>query len=190
MPEAKKGGRIRAVLRNAVTWGTAWFSMGLATFAVMRVVGALPNTVSLIDAVGMSIKIGVFGGLVGTVFSKFVRLAYRGRKLSEISAIRFGVVAFVVCGLFVPTFLETMNFISGDGFVPLRLVTDDAVFSAFFGGAIAAVSLRLAQWSEARNPVTVQDLLEQMERDSLAAGATPTYTKAGRSASAEYIDRR
>ena len=189
MSDEKKGGRFRAFVRNALTWGTAWFSMGLATFAVMRLVGALPEGVSMIDAAGMSIKIGVFGGLVGTVFSRFVRLVYRGKKLADISWIRFGVAAFIVCGLFVPAFLETMNFISGDGFVPLNLVTDDAIVSAFFGGAMAAISLRIAQWSEAREPVTVEQILDRMERESLAPGNVPPYTGGERSPATSYSDR-
>jgi hypothetical protein len=78
-----------------------------------------------------------------------------------------------------------MNLLSGDGLVPWHLVADDLVLSAVFGGITAAGTMILAQRDEAAHPVTVQQLLERMERESLGAGEPTEYRKAERSRSAE-----
>jgi len=57
-------------------------------------------------------------------------------------AIRAGIVGGVVTGLFVPLFLQAMNLLSGDGFVPWELVLDDGLWTAVFGSVAAGGSLR------------------------------------------------
>jgi len=89
--------------------------------------------------------------------------------------------------LFVPAYLQTMNVITGGGLVPWHLVFDDFLFSAIFGGITAAGTMKLAQLNEAANPVTVQELLERMERESLGAGDATGYTAAQRARSAEHL---
>ena len=106
--------------------------------------------------------------------------------LSEISWLRFGIGGAVLAGLFVPSFLQTMNLLTGGGLVPWSLVFDDAVYSGLFGGITAAGTMILAQRDEAKHPVTVEDLLERMERQSLAAGEATAYRKVERSRSAEH----
>ena len=114
-----------------------------------------------------------------------MKLLYRGKRLSEISWVRFGIGAAVLTGLFVPAFLQTMNLVSGGELVPWSLVFDDLVFSAVFGGVTAAGTMLLAQRHEAAHPVTVHELLERMERDVLGEGAPATYRKVERSRSSE-----
>ncbi len=83
---------------------------------------------------------------------------------------RFGIGGAILAGAFVPTWMQTMNFLTGGGMVPWNLVTDDIVFSTLLGGITAAGTLLLAQRDETKNPVTVQQLLSRMERESLSAG--------------------
>jgi hypothetical protein len=69
--------------------------------------------------------------------------------------------------------------------MPWRLVSHDLVFSAVFGGITAAGTMIMAQRNEAAHPVTVQELLDGMERESLGAGEAIGYRKTERSRSAE-----
>jgi hypothetical protein len=144
MPSDDKGRRLRAVLRNALMWGLGWSAAAFVVTTTMWLTGNIREA-SLFEVVGLSIKFGVWGTIAGGVFSGIIGLLYRGRRLSEISWVRFGLGGAVVTGLFVPLFMQVMNVLSGDGMVPWNLVTDDAVITGVFGGLAAAVSLKLAQ---------------------------------------------
>ena len=135
--------RLRAVLRNALAWGAGWSALGFALFTGLRLTGVVHGP--WIGGVGLAVKTGFIGAIAGGAFSAIITFAYRGRRLSDISWIRFGIAGGIIAGVFIPTFLEMMNFLSGTGFIPLRLVLDDAVLSAVFGGAIAAASIKIAQ---------------------------------------------
>jgi hypothetical protein len=137
--------RLRGALGNAVVWGAGWASLALAVFAALKVTGILPASVHLLDAIGMSVKFGFMGGIAGGAFSAFIGVVYRGRRLSEISPVRFGIGGGLMAGIFVPAFLQTMNLLSGGGLVPMGLVADDALWSAVFGAVVAGGSLKLAQ---------------------------------------------
>ncbi|HEX2601028.1 MAG TPA: hypothetical protein VHL32_02860, partial [Gemmatimonadaceae bacterium] len=159
--------RLRAAVRNSVVWGVAWGAIGTVAATAMRLIDKIPLGHAVLDGIGMGIRIGVMGGIAGAAFFAFISLAYRGKRLSEISWVRFGVGGAVLAGLFVPAFLQTMNLLSGGNMVPWHLVTDDMFFSAIFGGITAAGTMILAQRDEAAHPVTVEELLERMERDAL-----------------------
>src|SRR5690242_17656871 len=133
----------------------------------------------------MGIRIGFIGAIAGTAFFAFIGLAYRGKRLRDISWVRFGVGGAVLAGLFVPAFLQTMNLITGGALVPWNLVFDDLVLSAAFGGITAAGTMFLAQRYEAKHPVTVQELLERMEQQTLATGEAVKFGKPERSRSVE-----
>ena len=137
--------RLTGAAKNAVVWGTAWFSFAMAVFGVSHITGIGPAHVSLLDAIGMSIRIGIMGGITGAAFSGFISLFYRGRRLSEINWVRFGVGGGIVGGLFVTTFLTTANLVSGDGLPALANILDDIILSTGFGGATAAATMWLAQ---------------------------------------------
>ena len=179
--------RLRAAVRNSVVWGVAWGAIGTVAATAMRLIDKIPLGHAVLDAIGMGIRIGVMGGIAGAAFFAFISLAYRGKRLSEISWVRFGVGGAVLAGLFVPAFLQTMNLLSGGNMVPWHLVTDDMFFSAIFGGITAAGTMILAQRDEAAHPVTVEELLERMERDALAAAKAADYQKPERSRSAERL---
>ncbi|MFL5623763.1 MAG: hypothetical protein ACJ8AB_14015 [Gemmatimonadaceae bacterium] len=173
------------MFRNSVVWGVVWGTLGTAVATTMRLLDKIPLANALLDGLGMGIRIGVAGAITGAAFFTYIGVAYRGKRLSEISWLRFGVGGAVVAGIFVPGFLQTMNLLSGGALVPWHLVFDDAVYSALFGGITAAGTMILAQRDEAAHPVTVEELLDRMERESLGAGERTGYRKAERSRSAE-----
>src|SRR6476660_4769407 len=124
--------RLRGAFRNALVWGAAWGAFGTAVASALRIIGKISIGYALLDGLGMGIRIGFVGAVVGTAFFAFMSLAYRGSRLSEISWPRFGVGGAVLAGLFVPAFLQTMNLLTGGDLVPWNLVFDDAVYSALF----------------------------------------------------------
>ena len=184
MPDENRLTRLRATFRNSVVWGLAWGAFGTAGASAMRFIDKIPLGKALIDGLGMGIRIGIMGAIAGAVFFGYISIAYRGKRLSEISWLRFGLGGAAVAGLFVPGILQTLNFLTGE-LVPWHLVMDDAVYSALFGGITAAGTMILAQRDEAAHPVTVEELLDRMERQSLGAGESPLYRKAARTRSAE-----
>jgi hypothetical protein len=115
------------------------------------------------------------GALAGAAFSTFISMAYRGKRLSEISATKFGLGGAILAGAFVPAWMQTMSLLTGGGLVPFNLINSDIVMATVFGGVTAFGSMLLAQRDEAKNPTTVQELLERMETESLGAGEPVSY---------------
>jgi hypothetical protein len=136
--------QVRAAMGTAMVWGAAWTALGFAGFAALKITGSLPASVGWLDALMIAPRFGIIGGVVGAAFSAFVGVMYRGRRLSDLRALRFGVGGGIVAGLFVPLFLQTMNLLSGDGLVPMELVLDDGVWASVFGAVAAGGSLLLA----------------------------------------------
>lgn len=135
--------RLKGLIGNAIVWGAAWFLGGLALFTAVLLIQQPPGR-TFLDALGMAIKCGVIGGVAGTIFSTFIALRYRGRKLSEISWVRFALGGGFVAGLGVPGFLWVMGALTG-GAAPLRLLVDDFVLSGVLGTVAAGASMKLAQ---------------------------------------------
>src|SRR6187549_3125569 len=101
--------RLRGVFKNALVWGTVWGALGSAVATVFRLTDNIPFPGALLDGIGMGIRIGVVGAIAGAVFATYVGLAYRGKILSEINWLKFGLGGFVLAGVLVPTFLQAMN---------------------------------------------------------------------------------
>ena len=139
--------RLRGLMRNALVWGAGWSAFSLAVFATLRLAGV--SHASWTQGLGLAARFGIVGAVAGGAFSTIIRLVYHGRRLRDINWVRFGIAGAVVTGVFVPLFLQTMNVLTGDGLVPWRLVLDDALWTAVFGGVVAGGSLRLAQRAEA-----------------------------------------
>jgi hypothetical protein len=137
--------RLRGAVGNAVVWGAGWAALGFTTFAALKLAGILPASAPWLDAIVLAGKFGIIGGVTGAAFSLVIGLLYRGRRLSEISAVRFGAGGGIMAALFVPAFFQAMNLLSGDGMVPMGQVLDDSVWAVVFGGVAAGVSLKLAQ---------------------------------------------
>jgi hypothetical protein len=176
--------RLRATIRNSVVWGIGWGIIGTAVATAMRLIDKIPVGHAVLDGIGMGIRIAVIGAISGAAFFAFIGIAYRGKRLKEISWRRFGLGGLVVAGLFVPAFLQTMNLLTGGELVAWNLLSDDFVFSALFGGITASGTMILAQRAEAAHPVTVQELLDRMERQSLGEGAAAPSRKPERSRAA------
>jgi len=185
MPVKSRFPRLRATFRNSVVWGVVWGTFGTAVASAMRLMDKIPLPYALLDGLGMGFRIGVMGAITSAAFFAFISVAYRGKRLSEISWMRFGIGGFIVAGLFVPGFLQAMNLLTGGPLVPWHLLFDDFVFSAFFGGITAAGTMILAQRDEAAHPVTVEDLLDRMEQESLGAGEPVGYRRDERSRAGE-----
>lgn len=171
MPDEKKPRRLRAIFKNAVVWGGIWGVLGTAVSAIFRLNDNIPLGNAILDGIGMGIRIGVVGALTGAVFATFISIAYRGKNLREISWPKFGLGAALLSGAFVPTWMQTMNLLSGDGLVAFDLINGDIVMAAMFGGITAAGTMLMAQREEAKNPVTVQELLDRMEQRAIETGS-------------------
>lgn len=141
---------LRGLVGNALVWGGAWFLAGLALFTGILLIQHPPGA-SILYVLGMAIKFGVIGGVAGTAFSTFIALRYRGRRLSEISWIRFAIGGGIVAGLAVPGFLWVMGALTG-GAAPLRLLVDDFVLSGVLGTVAAGASMKLAQVADRMLP--------------------------------------
>ena len=167
--------RLRGAFGNAVVWAGGWFAAALAVFATVSVLGGFPET-SLAEGLETAVRFGIVGGIAGTAFSSVIRLVYHGRRLSEISWVRFGIGGAIVTGVFMPLFFQTMNLLSGDGLVPWALVLDDALLTAVFGGAAAAVSLKIAQHAATTLPEGTEDQVDRLKSVDLldAAGEQET----------------
>jgi hypothetical protein len=159
----------RAGVRNALAWGVVWGAASFAVFLVRWLAGRAPAGIDPIDGLGMSIKFAVVGTLAGAAFSAFLRLAWRGRRLAEISPVRFGLAGAVVAGLFVPLLLQAMNVLGGGDPVAWALIDGDAFWSALFGGVAAGGSLWVAQRAHALPGTSGRDRLEG------GASATPEF---------------
>jgi hypothetical protein len=127
------------------------------------------------------------GAIVSTAFFAFISVAYRGKRLAEISWMRFGIGGALLAGLFVLAFLQTMSVLTGGSLVPWHLVFDETVFSAIFGGITAPGTTIVAQRHEAAHPVTVEELLDRMERNVLATAEATPYRTRERSESTEGL---
>ena len=163
-------------MRNAVVWGAGWGILGTAVATVMRLIDNISPVMAFLDGLGMGIRIGLVGALAGAAFAAFISIAYRGQGISDISWRKFGLRGMVLGGLFVPTFIQTMSLLTGGGFAPFGDIAGDMLYSALFGGITAAGTMKLAQMDEARHPLTANDLLDRMERQSIGGGAATGYS--------------
>lgn len=178
MSDEQKPSRLRGIFKNAVIWATGWGLLGSAVASVMRLADGIPFFGALVDGVGMGIRIGVMGGIVGAAFAAFISVAYRGRNLSNINWLKFGIGGAVLAGIFVPTFLEAASVLSGGGLVPWNLIDGDMLMAAVFGGITAAGTMKIAQLGAETNPPTEPNMLDRTEPQSLGAGEAAEYHQA------------
>lgn len=141
--------RLTGAAKNGVVWGATWFGLAFATLLGLRTVGVVvPPEIGVVDAIGMAIRVGIMGGMVGGAFAGFISVFYRGRRLSEISWVRFGLGGAVVAELFVAAFFAAGPLVSGESFPALADILSDLVVAAAFGGIAAGASMWLAQRAE------------------------------------------
>lgn len=138
--------RVRGLIGNAMVWGTGWAVLSFAILLVMRPFGFGPHT--WLDLVKGCAMFGVMGAISGTAFSTFIAWWFRGRRLSQISWLRFGIGGGIVTGLFVPAWIVLMRFLSGDAPLAFQHLFTNGLVGLAFGGASAAVTMKVAQLAE------------------------------------------
>lgn len=165
--------RLRGAVGNAVVWGAAWSACALAVFAALKVAGTLPASVIWLDSLLVAARFGLIGAIAGGAFSLVIGLLYRGRRLSAISWVRFGIGGGIMAGLFVPGFMTVARLLSGDAPLPLGDMLSDALMAAAFGAVAAGGSLKLAQ--------RAQTLLSggSQDRPGLLGSVNPLASAAG-----------
>ena len=142
--------RFRALARTALFWSVGWGAAAVILLHVMRVAGEVPTSIGFLDIIGMSVKVAFWGGIVGSLFSAAIGLAFRGRRVADLRISRFTLLGAAAGGVGIPALLTLFNWIGGEPTVPWALLQDDAVLGTVFGGALAAGSLWMAQRAERR----------------------------------------
>ena len=155
--------RLRAVVGNAIVWGVGWFVGTFAVGLTLQLLSGGLNAASFRGILQFALRASVIGGIAAGAFSTFIILRYQGRRLSELNWVRFAIGGAVVTGLFIPGFIILMRLLSGDPFLPLRNLLNNALFGAVFGGAAAGASLKLAQMADRLLPGRPRDRLERGE---------------------------
>jgi len=165
---------LRGAFGNALVWGIGWGAAGFAVLAVMIATGVAAPGIGLLDAFGMAVRIGIMGAIAGFVFAIVIWLAYRGRRLADISWWKFGIAGGVAAGLFVPLFMESLSLLTGGGLVPWGLIDTDVLIATVFGAIVAGGSLKLAQRVESLGTGIEYEQLDGVDTaDVTAAPSTP-----------------
>ncbi|HYR12250.1 MAG TPA: hypothetical protein VEQ60_30970 [Longimicrobium sp.] len=131
-------------------------------FAALKVAGVLGPSVIWLDAIMVAARFGFMGGIAGGAFSLVIGLLYRGRRLSDLSAVRFGIRGGIMAGLFVPAFMTVARLLSGDTFLPLENLLTNGLMAAAFGAVAAGGSLMLAQRAQTLLSAGGQDRLHRL----------------------------
>lgn len=152
--------RLRGLVGNALFWGVTWFVGVMVVSTVLRFLGMVGG--SWLGQVMVSGRFAVIGTITGTAFSLFIGIRYHGRRLTEISWLRFGIGGGIVAALFVPTFIIVARFLSGDAFLAWSHLIQNGLIVGAFGGVSAAASLKLAQVGERALPGSEQR--QELER--------------------------
>ena len=161
----------RAILRNALMWGTAWALAGGGIVAAFALFDPSPGIESLPERVGMAlfaaaswgVRFGITGAVIGTAFAAAIRFGYQGRRLADINPLRFTLLGALIGGAGVPLFLQLMNVLSGGGPIAWGLVTDDAVWATVFGAVVAGGTIVLARRSVEREAPGVEGQVPRVE---------------------------
>jgi hypothetical protein len=139
--------RLRAIALNGLLWGGAWFAgvMTLATAANL-----IDGRGLRIDGWELAVPGGILFALTGAAFSTVITLVLRGRTLSDLHWIRFGLRGGVVSFLFLPTLISALRAVSGDDMLGLPKLLGTGALGFVFGGVAAAGTLKLAQLAHQR----------------------------------------
>ena len=168
--------RLAGALRNGVVWGAAWFGLAMAGFGVLWLVK--DNPVSLLDAIGMSIRIGIVGGLTGGAFAAFISFFYRGKRLSDISPVRFGIGGGIVALAFMMAWLGLGNLLTGGSVPPWQDINSDLFYATLFGGIAAGASMWLAQRAPALSDGG-EDELDRLQPGEQSTAFTDRQARVG-----------
>ena len=137
--------RLRAIALNGLFWGGAWF-IGVMTMATTA--NAIDGRGFLIDGWELAVPGGILFAGAGVAFSTVITLVLRGRKLSELNWMRFGLGGGVVSFLFLPTLVSVLRALSGDDMLGLTKLLGTGALGFMFGSVAAAGTLKLAQLAD------------------------------------------
>ena len=163
--------RLRGTIRNVVVWGIGWAVLGFATNMVLRMTGIVDAPVSVLDAVGIGLKVGIGGGIAGAAFSAFIAFAYRNRRIQDISWLKFGVGGAVVTVASITGFVQGASLLGGGRLIEWHYMQSTLAMFAVFGFGVAAISMKLAQLAMSRAPDSEEVLLDDERSAQLASGA-------------------
>ena len=143
-------------------WGGAWF-VGVMGLTAMAGIFSSNGREGWRESFELAAQGAVLFSVAGAVFSTFIIFAFRGRPLSEIRWLRFGIGGGIVSAIFLPTFISVARFMSGDNMLPFTKLLSTGLLGLMFGGIAAAGTLRLAQVADrllARKSADAFDRLE------------------------------
>jgi hypothetical protein len=167
--------RLRAIVLNGLVWGGTWFVGIMAMVTVANIVD--PPASGVTDA-SEGWFLAASGGLLlflgGSAFAAVVTFVFRGRRLSEINWMRFGLGGGIVAGLVFPAFISVMRALGGEPMLEVGKLLSTGLFGFVGGSILAAGTLKLAQLADRHGPVNAAEppLLESdrsapsMQRDS------------------------
>lgn len=146
--------RIKAALINAGFWFVVWFALGLAIDFVIRLLaGDLLSRggLHLRPTMMLALSTATIGAVVGGVFSVYIALNFRRRRVEELSPWRFALGgALVTAAVLLGADLLTNTGVLIDRALaePLALYRDLAIgmlYAAVVGGGTALGTIRIAQ---------------------------------------------
>lgn len=148
MPAGDWSRRLRAAVRNGVVWGAGWAVLALVLANAMRLAGAFPRA-TFLDSVGLAVRFGFWGGVIGALFATALATVYQGRRLAELRWWRVGVAGAIGTGIAVPLLLQLLNLVSEGHVIAWSLVLDDGLWTGVLGGLVAGGTIWLAQRADA-----------------------------------------
>lgn len=137
--------RLRAILGNAVVWGGIWFVAGCVWYWGLRLTGLVTENTSLVNMVGVALRIGIAGAVASTVFSLLIGVLYRGRALREINGIRFALGGGAISALFILGMMFVPRLLAGEPMLPASDWLMDLVIAGGFGAVAAGTTIKVAQ---------------------------------------------
>jgi hypothetical protein len=154
--------RIRGALGNALTWGVAWFTGGLAIATGLFLTGLYPASAGWLVALAIAKNVGVTGFLTGGVFSLYLGVVHRQRQLHELRAGRLAFAGAVIAAV-----LSVGTLVLNGGLIlPIQALVGDGLIAALLGAVTAGGTIRLSQRASGRLRGDAPDALEG-EREGL-----------------------
>ena len=160
--------RTRAVAANAVVWGGAWF-LGVIGLTAIAGIFSTNGRADWRESFELAAQGAVLFSVAGAVFSTFIIFAFRGRQLSKIRWLRFGIGGGIVSAIFLPTFISVARFMSGDNMLPLTKLLSTGLLGLIFGSIAAAGTLRLAQVADRLLAKKSADEVDRLEGEQKVA---------------------
>lgn len=138
--------KIRGALGNALTWGVAWFTGGLAITTTLFLTGLYPAAVGWGVAFAIAMNVGVTGFITGGAFSLYLSVVHRHRQLQELRAGRLALAGAVIAAVLSVGML-VMN---GGLILPIQALIGDGLIAATLGALTAGGTIRLSQRASGR----------------------------------------